>query len=55
MSHLTLPVGSILYLNSNIKLSEHNRQPVSISKTRLEQVKRMSNGTLRKFFIAEKE
>ena len=52
---MTLPVGSILYLNSNIKLSEHNRQPVSISKTRIEQSKRMSNGTFRKFFIADKE
>lgn len=52
---MTLPVGSILYLNSNIKLSEHNRQPVSISTTRIEQSKRMSNGTFRKFFIADKE
>ena len=55
MTQMTLPVGSILYLNSNIKLSEHNRQPVSISKTRIEQSKRMSNGTFRKFFIADKE
>ena len=55
MTQMTLPVGSILYLNSNIKLSEHNRQPVSISTTRIEQSKRMSNGTFRKFFIADKE
>ena len=55
MTIMTLPVGSILYLNSNIKLSEHNRQPVSISTTRIEQSKRMSNGTFRKFFIADKE
>lgn len=55
MSIMTLPVGSVLHLNSNIKLSEHNRQPVSISKTRIEQSKRMSNGTLRKFFITDKE
>lgn len=52
---MTLPVGSMLYLNSNIKLSEHNRQPVSISTTRIEQSKRMSNGTFRKFFIADKQ
>ena len=45
----------MLYLNSNIKLSEHNRQPVSISTTRIEQSKRMSNGTFRKFFIADKQ
>ena len=55
MTIMTLPVGSMLYLNSNIKLSEHNRQPVSISTTRIEQSKRMSNGTLRKFFIADKQ
>lgn len=55
MSTIYLPVGSILYLNSNIKLSEHNRQPVSIGKTRIEQTKRMNNGLMRKFFIAEKE
>jgi hypothetical protein len=55
MSTIYLPVGSVLYLNSNIKLSEHNRQPVSIGKTRIEQTKRMNNGLMRKFFIAEKE
>jgi hypothetical protein len=55
MSTIYLPVGSILYLNSTIKLSEHNRQPVSIGKNRIEQVKRMSNGLMRKFFITEKE
>ena len=55
MTIMTLPVGSMLYLNSNIKLSEHNRQPVSISTTRIEQSKRMSNGTFRKFFIADKQ
>jgi hypothetical protein len=55
MSTIYLPVGSILYLNSTIKLSEHNRQPVSIGKTRIEQTKRMNNGLMRKFFVAEKE
>ncbi len=56
MAHqVYLPVGSILYLNSTLKLSEHNRQPVSISKTRIEKQQRMSNGTMRKFFVADKE
>lgn len=50
-----LPVGSIITLNSNIKLSEHNRQPVSIAKNRIEKQQRMSNGTMRKFFVADKE
>lgn len=50
-----LPVGSLIYLNNTLKLSEHNRQPVSISKNRIEKTQRMSNGTMRKFFIADKE
>jgi hypothetical protein len=51
---LYLPVGSILKLNSNITLSEHNRQPVSISTNRIEKQQRMSNGSLRKYYIADK-
>lgn len=38
-----------------IKLSEHNRSEISINVQRIEQVQRMSNGTLRKFFIADKK
>lgn len=52
---ITLPVGSIIYLNSTIKISEHNRQPVQISPNRIEKTQRMSNGTLRKFHIADKD
>ena len=52
---MTLPVGSIIYLNTTLKLSEHNRQPVQISTNRIEKVQRMSNGTLRKFYIADKD
>lgn len=55
MSTIYLPVGSLIYLNSTIKLSEHNRQPVSIQTNRIEKQQRMSNGTLRKFFIADKK
>jgi hypothetical protein len=55
MTTLYLPVGSLIYLNNTLKLSEHNRQPVSISKNRIEKTQRMSNGTMRKFFIADKE
>jgi hypothetical protein len=49
-----LPVGSVIYLNTTIQLSEHNRQPVSITPNRIEKSTRMSNGTLRKFYIDDK-
>lgn len=50
-----LPAGSLVYLNSTIKLSEHNRQPVALSKNRIEKQTRMGNGQMRKYFIADKE
>lgn len=60
-STVYLPVGSLLYIDTSItdtptwvKLSEHNRQPMSINQNRFQKVTRMSNGTLRKFFIADK-
>ena len=60
-STVYLPVGSLLYVDTSttdtptwVKLSEHNRQPVSIGQNRIQKVTRMSNGTLRKFFIADK-
>ena len=49
-----LPIGSVIYLNTSIKLSEHNRQPVSITPNRIEKSTRMTNGTLRKFYIDDK-
>ena len=55
MAAIYLPVGSLIYLNSTIKLSEHNRQPVSIQHNRIEKTQRMSNGTLRTFFVADKK
>ena len=55
MSTVYLPVGSALYLNTTLKLSEHNRQPISLSKTRIEKTQRMANGTMRKFYVADKE
>lgn len=51
---LTLPVGALVTLNTN-SLSEHNRQPVTISINRIEKAQRMSNGIMRKFFIADKK
>jgi hypothetical protein len=59
---ITLPVGSILYFDTGTdlvtptwtKLSEHNRFPVSVDINRIEKTQRMSNGTLRKLWIADK-
>jgi len=51
--------GSTYWETSNdiawVKLSEHNRQPLSLEHNRIEKSQRMSNGTLRKFFIADKK
>ena len=55
MSTVYLPVGSVLYFNSTIKLSEHNRQPVSLSPSRIEKMQRMANGSMRKIYVADKE
>lgn len=51
---LTLPVGALITIGGN-SLSEHNRAPVSISINRIEKMQRMSNGLMRKFFIADKK
>ena len=57
-----LPVGSLLYFDTSAtstpswqKISEHNRQPMSITHNRIQKVQRMSNGTMRKLYIADKE
>ena len=59
---MTLPVGSVLFIDTSIndtpvwtKLTEHNRSPVSLDNNRIEKTQRMSNGTLRKIFIADKK
>ena len=59
---ILLPVGSLIYFDTGTdpvtptwtKLSEHNRQPMSITHNRIQKTQRMSNGTLRKFFISDK-
>ena len=59
---INLPVGSLLFIDTGTnaitptwtKLSEHNRQPVSLSTNRIERSERMANGTMRKIFIADK-
>lgn len=56
MSTITLPVGSTLYFwdTAYRALSEHNRSSISIGTERIEQIQRMSNGTARKLYIADK-
>lgn len=56
-----LPVGSALFVDTSTnstpswqKLTEHNRQPISLDVTRLEKSQRTSNGTMRKIHIADK-
>lgn len=50
-----------LYLNPAdttkdwIKLTEHNRGEIPIDTERIEQSQRMGNGSLRKFFVADKK
>jgi hypothetical protein len=63
MTTVFLPVGSLLYVDTGTdlvnptwtKLTEHNRQPASIQINRIEKTQRTSNGTMRKFFIADKK
>lgn len=38
-----------------IKLSEHNRGDIAMEIERIEQSQRMANGSLRKFFVADKK
>lgn len=54
---INLPKGSIIEIQSSgtwYKLTEHNRQSVGVSIERIESSKRMANGTLRKYHIADK-
>lgn len=55
---MSMPRGSIVSVRSGgtyFKLSEHNRSEFTISPLRIEKTQRMSNGTLRKFFVADKK
>jgi hypothetical protein len=48
-----LAIGAGLAINGS-KLTDHNRSPISLSPERLENRKRMANGTMRNFVIATK-
>lgn len=61
MTAITLPVGSLIFFDTSSnstpswqKVTEHNRQPMSLQSSRIEKALRMSNGSLRKFFVADK-
>jgi len=61
MSTLILPVGSLIFVEKTVGgvvswqgLSEHNRSSATLDLNRIEKTQRMSNGTLRKIFIADK-
>ena len=68
MSIVKMPRGSILQIQGYDvsanggdgslkynKVSEHNRSQFDISNERIEKQQRMANGTLRKFFVADKK
>lgn len=55
---MSMPRGSILWIKSGgtyYKVSEHNRSEFTINPQRIEKVQRMSNGSLRKFWVADKK
>lgn len=65
---ITLPRGTLLQIEAKDTLAsppvntlgwrnitEHNRSEFAVDSMRIEQTQRMSNGTLRKFYIADKK
>lgn len=50
---ISLPLNCLMEWNNN-KITDHNRDGLSVSTERIENVKRMANGTLRKYVIADK-
>lgn len=59
MPAVPLPKGSILSLGLSStgpwnRLTEHNRAALSVDTERIEKSNRMANGTMRKWFIADK-
>jgi hypothetical protein len=52
----SIPQGIQVSLDGSnwYKLSDHNRQPIGITYTLIEQTDRMANGTLRKYVVARK-
>lgn len=69
MAAITLPKGTLLQFNAKDPLltptpattlgwrsiTDHNRSEFSVDSNRIERTMRMANGSLRKFFIADKK
>ena len=58
MAAQSFPVGSLIFFQnagSWQALSEHNRASATLDVQRIEKTQRMSNGTLRKIHIADKD
>jgi hypothetical protein len=68
MAAITLPKGTLLQFNAKDPLAptpsttlayrsitDHNRSEFSVDSNRIERTTRMANGSLRKFFIADKK
>lgn len=53
MGRINLPIGPIFKFNNN-RISDHNRSPLDITYSKIENKKRMANGALRRFVVAEK-
>jgi hypothetical protein len=54
---LVLPIGPGLSFKEGLvvsKVTDHNRSELSVSPDRIENKKRMADGTLRTFFVAQK-
>lgn len=54
MPAMKLPKGSLLQLNGNA-LTEHNRSEIDVDIERIENAKRMANGSMRKYVVADKK
>lgn len=50
---IKLPLNAIMMWNGN-KVTDHNRSDLSVSVDRIENSKRMANGRMRKYVIADK-
>lgn len=68
MAIITLPKGNLIRVWAKdplatvpalteawIELSDHNRSEVDVTSNRIEETQRMANGTLRKYYVADKK
>jgi hypothetical protein len=53
MTSLTFPIGAMMQWSDN-KITDHNRAELSVSVERIGTPKRMANGTMRNYVVADK-